>query len=51
MKQTRALRSAIWHCSNMQEAISIVDFYKEHEELWAPLREFFLRESSNENER
>lgn len=39
------------HCSNMQEAISIVDFYKEHEELWAPLREFFLRESSNENER
>ena len=34
------------HCSNMEEAINIVEFYKEQEKLFAP-----LRESSNKNER
>ena len=37
------------HCSSMEEAIYIVDFYKkekEHEERWASLRKFF-----NENKR
>ena len=39
------------HCSSMEEAINIVEFYKEQEKLFAPLREFFLREFSNKNER
>ena len=37
------------HCSSMEEAIYIVDFYKQQEELFGPLREFFLRKSSDEN--
>ena len=37
------------HCSSMEEAIYIVDFYKQHEELFGPLREFFLRKFSDEN--
>lgn len=37
------------HCSSMEEAIYIVDFYKQQKELFSPVRELFLRKFSDEN--